>query len=218
MALIVPIDGRKSGSVAGIVFSHNKGGQYVRQRTKPVNPTTVRRTFVRNSMSNNARNWGGLSDAQRTAWKNYAAANPVINRVGMSQTVSGNAMYNRLNQRTADLGLAAISTPPASAGSLGLATLTATNVANVVTFGFTPTPLPAGSRLAIWATGARGPGVDPNFSQARLLGYSASAQATAYAFTLPFTVTAGQVINFYVAVVDASGRTSPVRKLRFTFV
>lgn len=216
MALIQPILGRLSGSIAGNTFAHNKGGQYVRQRTKPVNPTTSRRTFVRGSMSNNSRAWGSLTDPQRNAWRIYAATTPVINRLGDSTNVSGLAMYNRLNQRTADLGVATIATPPAGSGPAGLTSLTATNVASTLTLTFAATPLGAGKQLAIWSTGARGAGVDPNFNAAKLHGYTAANAATGATFLLPYSVTAGQVINLYCAVVDASGRTSPPRKYRLT--
>jgi hypothetical protein len=40
-ALIQTMLGRMSGKLAGVVFSNNKGGQYVRQRVTGTNPATL---------------------------------------------------------------------------------------------------------------------------------------------------------------------------------
>lgn len=97
MALIDPIHGRMSGAVGGVVFSHNAGGQYLRQRTTPVNPATSQQQAVRNAVNFLSNNWQNLTTAEQEAWENYAANVPLTNRLGAQIFVSGLAMYVRSN-------------------------------------------------------------------------------------------------------------------------
>jgi hypothetical protein len=105
-----------SGSLNGSVFSHNRGGQYARNRSIPANPATTRQGEVRTSITVLSLQWGQvLSQSQRDAWTNYAAANPVTNRLGDQTTLSGIAQYTKTNQfRVGTLGLAPLNDPPAA--------------------------------------------------------------------------------------------------------
>lgn len=217
MALIRPIHGEMSGSIAGNTWSRNKGGQYVRQRRSPTNPNTTAQSRVRNYLASASRAWQGLTLVQREAWKAAAQAAPVLNRLGESVTLTGAAMFNGLASVCYAIGTAPASTPPVTAAPAGLLTLTPTISASTnLSVAFTATPLGAGNRLAVWWTGPGLPTQDPNFAQAKLVGYSAAAQASPAAFTLPAACAAGSVTNIFVAVVDATGRQSAVIKARVT--
>ncbi len=62
-----------SGSIGGDTFARNRYGNYVRARTKPVNPNTTLQQAVRASMSFLTNRWAQTLDAaQRTAWNPYA--------------------------------------------------------------------------------------------------------------------------------------------------
>jgi len=104
-----------SGSLNGSVFAHNRGGAYARNRSIPANPATTRQGEVRTSLTVLSLQWGQvLTQSQRDAWANYAAANPVTNRLGDQTTLSGIAQYTKTNQfRVGTLGAAPINDPPA---------------------------------------------------------------------------------------------------------
>lgn len=74
MARIVggSILGFLSGKMAGMVFSHNKSGQYVRQYVVPVDPATVAQLQARSKFGNQASNWHSLADSAKALWNGFA--------------------------------------------------------------------------------------------------------------------------------------------------
>lgn len=87
--------GQLSGSVGGVVASHNAGGAYLRNRSVPTNPNSLRQQLVRGSVSAAAGAWHGLSVGARASWAAYAAGTPVTNRLGESIILSGWNMFFR---------------------------------------------------------------------------------------------------------------------------
>src|SRR5438093_2554118 len=207
-----------SGSQGSRTFSHNKGGAYTRNRRIPVNPTTVAQGEVRNQLAASSANWANLTDAQRSAWAAYAATNPVIDRLGSSITISGQSMYVALNVRLQQMGQAVITDPPIDTGPPTAFTSFSVAMAapNTATVTFTPA-LPAGGMLALWMTLPDDAGRDPNFNQARLVAFSAPDDTSPAVLTTRISGATGQIANFYGAVVDAFGRTSPTVRSRATF-
>lgn len=79
-----------SGSLRGITASHNKGGLYFRGRTVPTNPNTARQQSMRSIVGGLSQTWSNtLTEAQRQAWRDYAAAVPVVDTLGNSINLSG---------------------------------------------------------------------------------------------------------------------------------
>lgn len=78
-----------SGKVAGFVAAHNRGGQYVRNFVIPTNPSTPAQQTARDHLAALAIAWEGLTDAYRESWASYAAAVPVVNRLGDPTHLSG---------------------------------------------------------------------------------------------------------------------------------
>lgn len=86
------------GSIGGTVFSRNKGGNYARGKTTPINPNTALQQIVRNTLSNLTTRWAQtLTAAQRTAWNLYADSVTVLNRLSESVNISGFNHYIRSN-------------------------------------------------------------------------------------------------------------------------
>ena len=85
-----------SGSVGGVTASRNSAGAYLRNRTVPVNPNSVRQQSVRSGFAAAAEKWRELTAAQREGWAGYATGTPLLNRLGESITLSGFAMYCRV--------------------------------------------------------------------------------------------------------------------------
>lgn len=106
-----------SGKMGGVVFSHNRAGQYVRALVTPVNPNTVYQQEVRSIMGALSAYWGEtLTQAQRDLWDLYAANVPMINRLGDPVNVGGIGMFQRTNVvalQTGAGGGAIISVAPA---------------------------------------------------------------------------------------------------------
>jgi len=109
-----------SGSVGGVVASRNAGGAYLRNRTVPVNPNSVRQQAARAAFAAVAIGWRALTAAQRAGWDSYAVETPVLNRLGESITISGSAHYIRTNAFRLNAGAAEL---PAAPNIPGLSTL-----------------------------------------------------------------------------------------------
>lgn len=87
-----------SGSMGGLVFSHNKGGLYTRKRVIPTNPRSTRQTAVRAGFKTTSSLWASaLTAAQRAGWTAFAQANPVPNRLGAPCIITGLQMFMRFN-------------------------------------------------------------------------------------------------------------------------
>jgi hypothetical protein len=217
-ALILPIHGEMSGSIAGNVFSHNKGGQYVRQRTIPTNPNSTKQQQARSILQTLSAAWRGLSTANQTAWDNYAAANPALNALGATFLRSGHQAYVGLNARLLLAGVARVDTAPVAATPAELTTITPTLTAPTgISIVFAPTPQPAGTRVIAWITLPGSAGKNPNLRQARLVGATAAAAATPAVFVSPFPAAVGQVSNLFVGTMGPDGQISVLQKVRATW-
>lgn len=87
-----------SGSIGGITGSHNRGGLYFRARAIPVDPGSVLQQTLRSAMATLAARWRDtLTEAQRDAWRVYAANTPLLSPLGDPRDVGGLPMYERAN-------------------------------------------------------------------------------------------------------------------------
>lgn len=219
MAKILPFLGELSGSARGLVFSHNKGGAYVRGRTIPTNPTTLKQSAVRAILATLSSSWSGLTAGQRAEWAMWAELNPVVNSLGQSIQRTGQQAYVGLNTRLLQAGAAAVVTCPDSTGPGDLTTATAVATApGSIVVTYTVTPLAAGQRLVLWSTLPQTVGRNPNRNQARLIGYTAAAAASPQTFASPYPALATQVSNLWVAVMDDAGQVSPGKRISATWV
>lgn len=108
-----PVYSQASGSVAGLTYSHNKGGMYARARVTPTDPATERQEFARFSVSNFSNRWiNTLSQSLRNTWELYAANVTLVNALGDSIYVSGLNHYIRSNAPRHQIGLAVIDQAP----------------------------------------------------------------------------------------------------------
>jgi hypothetical protein len=107
------IIGEASGSFASLTFSHNRGGQYVRQRAVPVNPGTVEQQANRNSIAELTSRWQEvLTQAQRDAWTTYSDNVPIRDSLGEPRAVGGLPMYCRSNVPRLQTGLPRVDDAP----------------------------------------------------------------------------------------------------------
>jgi len=87
-----------SGSIAGSVHARNHYGNYVRARTKPINPQSALQTEVRSAFGFIADRWAQtLTANQRTAWNLYGASVAMKNHLGETTYMTGYNHYFRAN-------------------------------------------------------------------------------------------------------------------------
>lgn len=208
-AIIVPILGPMRGRLGADVFSHNKGGDYVRLGTTPTNPQTSRQQTTRGILGTRASQWtAGLTQDQRDAWDVYAAGHPIKNSLGQDILISGLAWYVRANARLVDAGLALSQDPPILGAPDAFNTLACDiSAAAVVDVTFTGA-LAADEAMQLWVSLPVSLGSTPNLAQCRLAGYSGLAQASPWAAALPHSFQTGQRGVFYAAKLGEEGLIS----------
>ena len=115
-----------SGKLNGTVFSRNRGGAYVRSKSKPSNPQSSAQMAVRAAFGAISQLWGKLSQEAREAWNASVGNYPYINRLGDSKTLSGFALHQKLNRNLQIIGEDLVDLPPSPASPISVASLTAT--------------------------------------------------------------------------------------------
>lgn len=141
-----------SGSIRGLTFSHNRGGQYIRGRTVPVNPGSVKQQAIRNIMAALTAAWkNDLTDTQRSDWSIWADNSPRVNSLGDSFKMTGLQAYCANNAARLQAGLTRVDAAPASFGltnltTPGITSITASTKVIIVTF----------SNTDDWATASGG--------------------------------------------------------------
>jgi len=102
-----------SGSIAGNTFGRNRYGNYVRAKTKPVNPNTSMQSDIREAVQVLTARWSQtVTAAQRTAWNLYADSVSMKNKLGEVIKLSGFNHYIRSNVQSLRAGLATIDIGP----------------------------------------------------------------------------------------------------------
>lgn len=99
-----------SGSMAGNTFARNRFGNYMRARTKPVNPGSDRQVTARARIALLSEDWRDvLTAGQRQAWDTYAAGVAMNNKLGETIHLTGfnhfvrsNAAYLQVGSRQND--------------------------------------------------------------------------------------------------------------------
>lgn len=88
-----------SGSVAGTTHARNRFGNYMRSRTKPINPRSPRQSGARITIMYLAEQWreSPMDDAKRLAWETYAAGVPWSNKLAEIVRLSGYNHFVRSN-------------------------------------------------------------------------------------------------------------------------
>jgi hypothetical protein len=149
-AIVADIRNKLNGSV----FSKNRYGSYVRTKVSPVNPQTTAQQAVRQRLGNNSSAWRGLTDAQRLSWINAAPNFPFTDIFGNSQTLSGQALYVKLNNNIIMAGGSAMTTAPTPIGisSMVVTGLVSDVSSTTVTLTISVATVPVGFALAVFAT------------------------------------------------------------------
>ena len=199
MAIITPgpLAAAVSGSIGGVVFSRNRGGAYVRNRSIPVDPNTQSQQNVRSILATQSASWADQTDAVRAAFANWAVQNPVINALGNSILLSGQQAFVQLNARLALNGDTLLTEPPIINAPDGLASLVLDADIGVgdVDLTFTVTPTPANVKLWILAAVVNSAGVKYVRNLFRFIGVSGTAEASPFVIQSLVETKFGALIN-----------------------
>lgn len=90
--------GPASGSLRSDTFSRNRFGQYIRNKSIPVNPNTDRQGLVRSSFAFLTNRWSqDLTQVARDAWDLYGSSVVMKNRLGQDVFLTGFNHFLRSN-------------------------------------------------------------------------------------------------------------------------
>jgi hypothetical protein len=201
-----------SGSIAGTTSSHNRAGQYTRNRRAPTQPVgTGRRAAIRTAFGSSAKGYAGLTGAQQAAWSAYAAMYPITDALGQSITLTGQQMYIAINVQLLNCGQAQNALPPISnvVASAGVPTLTVVHAGAIT---LTPAGLGGASDfqlIAFSAPQSSGTSFCKTFWQAtHVAGNSVTAYVATTVYNAQFGTTAvGNRVFFKVTPVNQYGVT-----------
>jgi hypothetical protein len=130
----------QSGSQANTTASHNRAGQYYRNRRSPVQPVgTGRRAFIRSAFGAASAAWAALTAANQAAWIAYANSHPITDALGQSITLTGHQMFVSVATQLQNVGAALPTIPPVSSATVAPAfsVFTVTHL-GVITLTLTP--------------------------------------------------------------------------------
>jgi hypothetical protein len=208
-----------SGKLAGVVFSHNASGKYVRQLAIPTNPATVQQEVIRATTAQLANLWvNSLTQAQRDEWTAYATAVPILDAIGNPVNIPPMAMYVRSNVARIQSGLARVDNAPAilDLGEFTVPSVAAPDAtAETVDVTFTNGDAWANeddSAMLVFASRGQNPTINyftgPYRFAGRIDGDSVTPPTSPATISLPFAVVATQKVFFRFAVTRADGRYS----------
>lgn len=209
-----------SGSAGGIVFSRNRSGPYIRNRSMPVNPGSVFQQNVRFALASLSARWVEvLTAAQRASWEQYALQVPLPGPLGDPRNVGGIGMFQRSNTpRVAfpdptptniddaptlfDLGTFTPITPATASESTQQITILFTNTDDWAN--------EDGAVMYVYASRPKNPSINffkgPYRKAGFVLGNGTTPPTSPLTFDAPFPFVVGHKIFLRVNVSRADGR------------
>lgn len=141
------------GKEAGIIYSRNAYGSYVKQKVSPVNPQTANQLEQRTLMGTLSQLWAGLSAGEKASWENLGSQVTRVNRFGDTTYYTGFSIFMKLNRNLALIGMATLDEAPVvpSIDALSFTSLTVAAGTPTMSLAFSPT-VPTGFKLVIYAT------------------------------------------------------------------
>jgi len=206
-----------SGSLGGIVASHNKGGSYLRARVTPTDPASNQQLVIRGLMGQLANFWvSTLTAVQRAAWAVYAAQILQLNPFGDGRTLTGLNHYVRSNLPRLQQGLTRVDDAPTTfdKGSFTHFTQVVDATADEIDVTFLNTDswaVAVGGALLVYVSRPQNPSVQFFIGPYRLAGAVLGAvvpPTSPTSLALPFPVVAGQRVYIRMQATQPDGRLS----------
>lgn len=211
------------GKLGGHVFAKNRGGNYIRTKVTPVNPSSSAQTAIRALFAAITAGWSTLTTAQRAAWNGAVGDWATTDIFGDLKNPSGKTLYQRLNQNAQNVGYSALTSPPAKA-TLPEDVVTAVDIAvGAGTLTLTGASASASATILLSGTPSLSQGTTFVKDRLRNIGSqvaSTYAAATAYTdYVAKFGApTAGDNVHIAIQYVLATGQVSPMQIVKATVV
>ena len=208
-----------AGKIAGNVYARNRYGQYARAWAKPTNPKTARQTAVRALASTLGDAWQAtLDDAQRAAWRDYAAAVPMKNKLGETMNLSGFNHFYRSNSAILNAGLTLVEdgptvlSLPAQDPTFAIAATAATGQIAVTFDDAADWSTETGAALLLYIGAPQNSNIQffggPWKYAGKIIGVNPGGASSPSNVATPFALTAGQKVFAKARIVRADGRLS----------
>lgn len=141
------------GKEAGVIYSRNAYGSYVKQKVSPVNPQTSLQLAQRTQMGNTSQLWAGLSAGEKASWDNLGSQVTRVNRFGDTTYYTGFGIFMKLNRNILICGGTQLDSAPALevAASLTFTSVTIASGTPSISLAFTPT-VPSTTSMVVYAT------------------------------------------------------------------
>lgn len=201
-----------SGSAGGLTASHNKGGQYIRRRAIPTNPSTSAQEGVRQRMTAASTAYRTLSPSQVESWATYAANTPVRNSLGETRTLSGAQWHASYYTTYTRSGLAGPTTAPTTSGRADPVSVQSAGLDGADLVVTLETSTPSGGGVQVYMSRPQSQGVTFFKGPFRYLDTVGSgASLLVAAASLPWPLVVGEKVFFRTVTIEAitdGGRTS----------
>jgi hypothetical protein len=208
-----------SGSAGGSTASRNRYGQYIRNRSVPVNPNSSRQVSARNRFTSIAERWSGtLTAAQRAAWDQYGSNVTWKNALGLDVHLTGFNHYLRSNTAILAAGGSEVDagpttyTLPGSDPTFAAAISEATQQISVTFDNTLDWANETGGYMLISMSlprsGSRTYIGGPYRDADAIDGNSSTPPTSPATITVPFAVAAGQKVEVRARIIRADGRVS----------
>lgn len=212
-----------SGSVGGMVGSHNRGGMYFRGRAVPVNPATAFQQTVRNALASLVVRWSStLTALQRQGWQDYADNVEVTDTLGDKRKATALDWYVGGNVPRLQMGATIVDAPPttftmATLTPPAITSITAATRVMIMTFTNTdPWATAAGGFLGIYISRPTSPGQvffkGPYRFLDKIVGSASPPTSPFTTVAGPFPLSVGNNVFVQFRAFNADGRySSPFR-------
>ncbi len=208
------VNGR--GKLGGHVAQKGTYGNVLRTKVSPINRRTVPQQNRRAGIAELSRDWGTLTEVERTSWNNFAKTNPVTDVFGNAMNLSGFNMFCKVNLNFDTVGLPRSKQDRKDRREYRRVYRA---LASGATDGFiidSPTPIDPGTKIALYATPSISPGLSSGGSRYSQIAILSDADtfphdiATEYALVYGPIVAVGEKIFIkLVQISDVSGFAAP---------
>lgn len=196
------------GKLNGSVFSRNRYASIIRNKTSPVQPSSIYSSEQRMQLASLSASFRALTVAQIAAWNAATANFPRTNAFGQTYYMSGLNLFVSINKNRVNMGQGLLTAPP-EPPALPTFTLTIDTV-DATTVDFTPTLVTGsftGVELFIRATPNLGKGISFVKDRLRFIHHEAPTPGTAISVFTPYNERfgapeAGQVIWIEAVAVN----------------
>ena len=121
------------GKVGGQVFSKNRSGAYVKNKSTPTNGQTLRQTFIRQLLGAISQAWSALSISNRASFNNAVESWSKTDIFGDARNPTGKNLFTALNLNLVNSGQAQITSAPEKVEMPVLSVTSVTNSGTVLT-------------------------------------------------------------------------------------